>query len=475
MRNFQFLIFVLLLTFSSVGYAQKSAKPLDNKKLKSEINTLLKLKTASQTKIGIYAQDLDTGEVLINVSGKKAFNPASNTKLITSAAALDKLGAEKAWATRISAGSFKNGTVETLYLKSDGDPLIRYNHVLEWAIRLQQLGVKSIKGGIVVDVSSFGDTLPPGFDQFDEDASYRPDISSFSVNYNHVALVVEPTKIGENAELFMRPPNDHVKFVGTVKTVKGRRTKIVSKAVKTKTGTKITVSGTIGEGAYHAILRKRVDYPSIYGANVFKTALESVGIKVDGEIRNGIRPKSSKTLHFHLSEPLWYAITMMNKFSNNFIAEQIYQLIGADKSTKTSVEASQKIVQEFMEKATDAKGFKQLNGSGLYVGNFLSPKQIVDVLSYMSKHHTYPEYAASLAVAGSDGTLRGRLTKGMAKANARGKTGTLSVVSALSGYLKTKSGRRVAYSILFNDPPIHAARMRKIQDAMLLKIAEFNN
>ncbi len=474
MRIFQISLFFLFISLSSSSFAQKSAQRVDNKKLKSDIGKLLRLKTASKTKIGIYVKDLDSGEVLLDMNGKESFNPASNAKLITSAAALDQLGAEKAWATRISAGSFEGGNVNTLYLKSDGDPLIRYNHVLEWAIRLKQLGVKSISGGIIVDVSSFGDTLPPGFGQFDEDASYRPDISSFSVNYNHVAMVVEPQNIGENATIFMRPPNDHVTFSGTVQTVKGGRTKIISKAVKTKNGTKITLSGTIGERASQGVIRKRVDYPSVYGANVFKHALEGVGIKVSGKLRTGVRPDDAKTLHFHLSEPLWYAIMMMNKFSNNFIAEQIYQLIGADNMAKTSLEKSQEIVQNFMEKVTDAKGFKQLNGSGLYVGNLLSPRQIVDVLSYMSTHHTYPEYAASLAVAGADGTLRGRLTKGSAKGNARAKTGTLSVVSALSGYLKTKSGRRVAYSILFNDPPIHAARMRNIQDAMLSKIAEFN-
>ncbi len=468
-------LFLSMIFLSTPLFAQKASKKVKNAKLQGQIQKLMKLKTASQTKIGIYARDLDSGELIVNVGGDGAFNPASNTKLITSAAALDKLGPAKTWATRISAGSFEKGIVKTLYIKSDGDPLIRYNHVLEWAIRLQQLGVKSIIGGIVVDVAAFPDTLPPGFEQFDEDASYRPDIGSFSVNYNHVAVVVEPGKSGEDALIFMRPPNDHVKIIGKVKTTSGRRTKIISKAKRSNRGTTIILSGTIGKDAFHAIIRKRVDYPARYGANVFKHALESVGIKVSGKIRVGTRPENARTLHFHVSEPLWYLIMMMNKYSNNFIAEQLYQVLGADESAKCSLAESRKVVDAFMSKATNPKGFKQLNGSGLYVGNYLSPHQIVDVLGFMSKHHAYPEYKASLAVAGTDGTLRGRLKKGFAKANARAKTGTLSVVSALSGYAKTKSGRRIAFSILFNDPPIHAARMRKIQDAILEKIIAFDH
>lgn len=478
MSYFQSIFFSFLLLFSSSAFAQKAVTP-NTKKLEKEIQKILKVKSASQTKIGIFVRDLNSGEKILNIKGEISYNPASNIKLVTSAAAFEKFGAAKTWATRISAGAFKDGEVKTLYIKSDGDPLIQYSHILEWAIRLKQLGVKKITGGIVVDTSAFPDTLPPAFEQFDEDASYRADISSFSVNYNGVTVVVIPGKAGEKARLVMRPPNDHVVIKGEVMTQKGRRSKVVAKATKTLRGTEINMSGVISERIVKEVYRKRVDYPSLYGASIFKTAMQSMGIKVSGKIRNGVRPEKSITLHFHSSEPLWYVMAMMNKFSNNFVAEQTYQLMGIDKEGNYSAEGSNKTLTEFMKKATkkyksNLDSYQQVNGSGLYVGNKISPRHLVDVLSYMYNSHHYPEFAASLAVGGKDGTLKGRLRKFPAKGNARGKTGTLSAVSALSGYLKTKSGRDVAYSILFNDPPIHGARMRKIQDVILQKIAAYN-
>ena len=173
------LLFVLLL-WSTPVFAQDAT--LDTKKLAADFSKIMAGETVKKTKVGVYAVDVSTGEVLLNLDGEKAFNPASNMKIITSASALDTFGASKVWATRLSAGKLVEGEVKTLYVKSDGDPLLRYEDFVAWAIALKQKGVKSVSGGIVIDNAAFDDTLPPGFEQQDEDASYRPDIGAFSVN-----------------------------------------------------------------------------------------------------------------------------------------------------------------------------------------------------------------------------------------------------------------------------------------------------
>ena len=125
------------------------------------------------------------------------------------------------------------------------------------------------------------------------------------------------------------------------------------------------------------------------------------------------------------------------------------------------------MVEAFAKKVgIDGAGFTSKNGSGLYNGNQLTPRQIVTLLDYMADRPTYPEFGAALAIAGQDGTLRSRLGKGPARGTLRGKTGTLNDVTALAGYLETRSGRRVAYAILINDPPVKAWHLRRVQDEL---------
>jgi len=123
-----------------------------------------------------------------------------------------------------------------------------------------------------------------------------------------------------------------------------------------------------------------------------------------------------------------------------------------------------------MKKLGVADGWKIMNGSGLYDGNLFSPRQLGTLLVAMAEHRFGPEFEASLSIAGSDGTLAGRLkTKDL-----RGKTGTLNSVSALSGYATTASGRHVSYVILFNDTPVRAWTLRDEQDKMAQAITDWS-
>ena len=464
------LLTVLLLLAPAFAGAQQKAK-LDTGALEARIDKILELDELEKSEVGIYAIDVETNEVLYAKDADDAFNPASNIKLVTAAVALETVGPHFVWGTRISAESVDDdGVVKgPLYLKSEGDPLVLWEDLLSWAAELRAVGVEKVTGGIVVDDTDFADGfIPPGYDQKDEDASYRAPIGAVSLNFNSQTVVVRPAdKVGEKAEAYLWPPNSNVELVNDVDTVSGGRERISATSKAKGDGTRIRIRGSIGADAEPAYVRKRIDNPSLFAGSAFVKALELAGITVEGGVRRGERPDGTRTLIYKQSEPLAHVVVLMNKWSNNFLAEMLYRHLGRGKGGANTARA-RKAVNGFMDGVgAGGKGFKTYNGSGLYDGNTITPRQIVTLLDYMTEQPTYPEFAASMALGGTDGTLSSRLGGPSTKGVLRAKTGTLNDVTALSGYLETKSGRQVAYSILINEPPVRAWKLRRVQDEIV--------
>lgn len=465
------LLFVMLA--AAPAFAQK----IDTSGVDRELKKVLAFDHLQKSKVGIYAIDIETDEVVYALNADEPFNPASNVKLVTAAAALETLGPEHVFITRLAAtsdGSTINGPV---YLQGNGDPLLMWADLLAMASELRARGVTKITGGVVVDDSAFSDGfIPPGFDQKDEDASYRAPVGAASVHYNAQTVVVRPgLKSGEAARIHLIPPNDHVEIVNSIKTGNGTRARITAASEASGDGTKITLGGTIGSNAETQFVRKRIDNPTLFTGSAMLTALRTVGIEVDGEARAGKRPGGTKTLVYHESPPLAYVVFLMNKWSNNFMAEMLYRQVSAA-GKPADAARSAKFIEQFLSTAgVDTKGFQSLNGSGLYTGNEITPRQIVKLLDWMTERPTYPEFAAALAVAGQDGTLSKRLAKPITRGTLRGKTGTLNEVTALSGYLVTKSGRTLAYALLINDPPVRAWQLRRVQDELAEALAGLDN
>ncbi|QDG50942.1 D-alanyl-D-alanine carboxypeptidase/D-alanyl-D-alanine-endopeptidase [Persicimonas caeni] len=462
--------------------AQQQADPAFDReatKLAGQIKAILAGSDVTAGKVGIHAVDVATGQVLHSQGADEPMNPASNMKLITSAAALDKFGPQYTFGTKLMAKEVDDGTIKgSLYVKGNGEAFLLHEDVLDWAGQLRQKGIEKIEGDIVIDDTAFNAAyLPPGFEQKNEDASYRSPIGAVSVNFNAVTAIVEPAgKAGEKPEVRMYPPNEHVEIVNQATTYEGRRRRIGVKSVPTEEGTKLVITGKIGtQASPYRSRRKRIDNPPAFAGSVLANSLEMVGIAFDGEVKTGQAPDGADVVVSHNSQPLSYVVLAMNKWSNNFMAEQVMRTLGGDDQTASTWDAARQEATAFLKKAgIDTSTVTIHNGSGLYDGNLVSPKQFVQLLRYMSSHKWAPEYMTSLAVAGVDGTLERRMTGEQTTANVRGKTGTLNEVSALSGYLRTESGRLVAFSVLFNDPPKRAWRYRPVQDRIVEAIAGFD-
>jgi D-alanyl-D-alanine carboxypeptidase/D-alanyl-D-alanine-endopeptidase (penicillin-binding protein 4) len=449
------------------------------KGLERTIAAILAGSDVTQGTVGVHAVDVASGEVLFSRHADEPMNPASNIKLITSAAALDKFGPQHTFQTKLTATQVDAGSVKgSLYVKGDGEAFLLFEDVLDWAGELRQKGITKIEGDIVIDDTAFDKGyLPPGYEQKDEDASYRSPIGAVSINFNSVKAVVDPAKkSGDAARVRLVPPNDHVEIVNKTTTVEGRRRLIRVASEPTKDGTRLVITGKIGRDASSFVSRgKRIDNPPVFAGAVLAGALEMVGVEFDGVVKTGAAPEGADVLVAHSSQPLSYVILAMNKWSNNFMAEQVLRTLGSKDDAASTWEASKQEVLAFLKEAgIDTSTLSIHNGSGLYDGNEVSPRQFVELLRHMNDHKWAPEYLTSLALAGTDGTLARRMTDGLAMANVRAKTGTLNEVSALSGYVRTKSGRMVAFSVLINDPPRRAWFYRPVQDRIVEAMAGFD-
>lgn len=443
------------------------AQPLDVR-----IDALIaKTDLGSDAKIGLSVVDLATGKTLYARNADVALNPASNAKLVTTAAALERLGPEHRYATRIwtEASGVVDGVVEgKLYLQGGGDPSLVTGEIYELAGQLRSAGIERVRGPILVDAGRFdADGLPPGFEQKDEFASHRAPGGAMSVNYNTFEVHARPGKaIGDAPTLLVEPPIPSIEVVSEATTVAGNRNKL-SVASKQEGGKIIvTFKGEVGISNGPSSYRYPVADPSRYAGELLVLALTQRGIKVGKPtVETGDVPRDAQLLATFRSESLSELCRSVNKWSNNFMAEQILRTLVPDDGATAA--ASLELLRKYtVDIGMPQDGLVLGNGSGLYANNMISPASLTYLLAHVYADFRFrSDFIASLAIMGGDGTTRSRLSGSAADGWLRVKTGTLDDVSALSGYAGATGRDPIAFSIIFNGlERRHRAKARELQD-----------
>ncbi|MEM6295210.1 MAG: D-alanyl-D-alanine carboxypeptidase/D-alanyl-D-alanine-endopeptidase [Myxococcota bacterium] len=455
--------------------------PEEDPTLAGQIDLLLDQPLFEDATVGVHVYDLESGETLYARGADLPLNPASNVKLFTTAAALLVHGPEHRYATRLLrgdgalAGSVLSGDV---YFKGSGDPNLVTEDLLVLAAELRARGIRKITGGVVVDASAFDqDELPPGFDQKNELASYRAPSGAASVNFNTFVVRAAPgAKAGAAALVGLDPPIAGIKLINKATTAEGRRRKLFADVEAKGSTIEITFRGTIGEDASAGRYRYPVVDPSRNAGNVLVYALRQNGIKLGRRtVKVGKAPRDARALATHFSDPLSLLIRSVNKFSNNFMAEQVLKTLapaGAPASFEAAVSAERTALERL---GVDLNGARLTNGSGLYDTNRVTPQHVTTLLAKMFGDFRYrADYLASLAVMGVDGTTRSRLADTDATRWVRVKTGTLDGISALSGYAGAKGRKPIVFSVLFNDLPQGATgAARTVQNDVALLVSRF--
>jgi D-alanyl-D-alanine carboxypeptidase/D-alanyl-D-alanine-endopeptidase (penicillin-binding protein 4) len=429
----------------------------DRQELKKALQEVLDHPSMSAARVGVVVHSLEDGKPLFAENADELLNPASNMKLVTAAATLARLGPEYRFSTEFltDAEVGADGRVKVLYVRGKGDPTLTSERLFLISTQLFHAGVRHVDQ-IVVDDSWFGDgPYPPGYEQDTGDYAYLAPTGALSLNWNTVAVYLRPGSApGATAIAEVEPKSEYLVTEGSLRTGKRRQHRWRVKSEPLSNGRqKLLLSGTVGRPD---VVRRRVGHPELYFGHTLAEYLRDRGVKVrKSAVKRGTVPESAKILHVAWSDTFDIVLKVMNKYSQNFVAEQLLKTLGAEiKGAPGTTAKGVEVVEEFLarEVGIPRGTYVMRNGSGLNDTNRMSATQITRILVHMQKQFAMAsEFVSSVPIAGKDGTLRNRFSGSVAESTLRAKTGTLENVSALAGYVEAQSGRRYAFTFLVND------------------------
>ena len=429
---------------------------------------------------GIKIHSLERDETLYSVHSGRPFVPASNVKLLTTAVALKRLGPDYRFKTRLYADKQIDKEVlkGDIYIKGFGDPNLVTEQMWLLVNELKSLPLREIRGDIIADDSFFDDNLRIKTWEKGGVEAYNAPLGALSFNFNTVTVHVSPgKKPGDKPVVVVDPDIEFIRVENRARTVpKSKRSRLIVNRIDRGIHNEITVSGVISVDHLRETYYLNITRPTYYAAKVFRAYLRQSGIKVTGKVRLGIVPEGTDELLNHESMPLSLTLRGLNKFSNNFVAEQILKTIGAEiygspGTTLNGLRAMDEYMKSLKYKPEE---FSILDGSGLSRQNRLSPDQIVSILHDMYIDlGVYPEFISALGVMGRDGNVLKRMNGYNSAERVRVKTGTLNSVSALSGYFQSADGEMFAFSMLMNGLKCSHRRAKILQDKILREGLKF--
>jgi D-alanyl-D-alanine carboxypeptidase len=520
--------------------------------LHTEIDALLNVEWLRYGYCGVVVRDLQTGETLYKRDSERMLIPASNMKLLVSAAALHRLGPEYRFRTRVwmRGTLLPDGTLHgDLILQGLGDATLEMRGLETLAQQVHQAGVQRVQGYLLYDDSWLdAERYGFGWSSDDEPYGYQAQMSALCAERNAVRLYAKPaTQVGEPAQLRLEPATDYVELVNRTRTVERGAANTGIRATRTRARNQIIIEGTLPLGGEEVFVgRYSVENPSRYAAHLFRQALQAAGVVVERGIVPALTPSPSPTgwergvgahgsapyrssspalrergiipiaetystktqaiedplrkvppasrgnrtdarfpsrsggnlkeggipemtlLAEHLSPPMREVVALINKPSDNLITEITLKTLGKEIRGAGTTAAGVQVLREFLQSAGLEMGAVHIvDGSGLSRINGVSAENFVRLLEYMHRSPHAEAFRESLPVYGVDGTLRNRLRGTPVQGNGYAKTGSLNRVSSLSGYLRTKSGRWLAFSIIMNAYNAAGSDARALQDRLV--------
>jgi len=489
-------------------------EPKVTKTLPSSITNLLKKYKIPEDNLSIYVRDLYSSKPLLEHNADILRSPASTMKLLTTYAALKELGPNYSWRTEVwLRGDLKDGVLAgDLILKGYGDPFLVYENFWKLVKTLRDKGLKEIQGDIIIDNSFFSlPTYDPAAFDGKPFRVYNAQVSALMFNFQATRFLFRPVidddndkndnnakgktekksvinknKKGErktkrktkrkkknatgHVDIIPLPQIIGFEFDNQVKLTRGRcrRSHYKPKFSKDKSG-KLIIKGSYSAKCKQQFILRTVSTPEEHAFNAFRDFWTDLHGILKGHLKIGRVRAGDKRFHVYSSPTLGQQIRLINKWSNNVMTRQLLLTLGARLfGAPATPEKGQRAVLQILEKNNiDTEGIQLENGSGLSRIAKITARQMGSLLETAYRDAYMPEFMASLSLPGVDGTLVNRFRKEDLRGRSHLKTGTLNFVTAISGYMLNRSGKRLVVVIQHNGKKTGGGRGAKIQNALL--------
>lgn len=427
-----------------------------------------------ESAVGVYVHEIGAPQPVLAVGAERPLNPASSMKLLTTYAALDLLGPAYAWTTDMyTDGTLAQGVLSgNLYLKGSGDPKFTLEQFWLLLRNLRARGVRDIRGDLVLDRQFFADTNhdPAGFDD-QPMRPYNTGPSALLVNFKAVTLQFIPDSTTRTVRITAEPPLPQVQIINNLKPIDGACGDWVGRLRLDAQGNGDSAR-LVFNGSYALDCGERSRNYSVLGHRQYVGALftqlwRELGGAFSGPVRDGTTPSSARLLISATSPALAEIVRDINKYSNNVMARQLFLTLGAaDGMAPATPEKTNIIINQWLiSKGLSVPELVLENGSGLSRNERINARNLGAVLLSTWASPVMPELMASLPVAAVDGTLKKRLKNAAIAGQAHVKTGSLSGVRSIAGYVLDAQGNRAVVVFMVNHA--NAFNAQAAQDALL--------
>lgn len=481
------LIFLLFYLYILNGRTTLAHALTEDDTLDQKLSEIFKHDPAIKGALaGVSVRSATTGKIIYEHYGDLRLKPASNLKLMTAAAALSVLGENYTFSTSL----FTDGQVVgnmifgNLFLKGKGDPTLLKEDFDHFAEHLLQMGITSIQGDLIGDDTWYDNVrLSVDLPWSDEQTYYGAQISALTASpnkdYDAGSVIIEVLpgkKEGQQAQIMISPKTNYIKIVNLTETVQSDGSKNIDIFREHGTNT-ISIKGTIPIKSTKVTEWIAVSNPTNYALDLFKQSIEDKGIVINGKVRRGAVPNNANFLKSHQSMPLSELLVPFMKLSNNVHAETLIKEMGKVKKGEGSWEKGLEVLEsKLIDFGVNTDTILIRDGSGISHLNLIPANELTKLLFTVQHEPWYNTFLHSLPIAGEKGklvggTLRHRMNQPLIKGKVKAKTGTLTSVSSLSGYVETLNGEELIFSVILNNL-IDEEKGKELEDRIIEKLVQ---
>ncbi|OCQ90145.1 D-alanyl-D-alanine carboxypeptidase/D-alanyl-D-alanine-endopeptidase [Nostoc sp. MBR 210] len=435
------------------------------------IDTAINRPLFSRARWGILVKNLVSTQTLYSHDAEKYFIPASNTKLLTTAAALKQLGAD--FRIRTSVYQEADGSLRVV---GRGDPSLKNTQLIELAKQLRQQGVTQVTNLIADDSYFQGEVVNPSWQWEDVQADYGAPVNSLILNENAAVLTVLPQTVGNPLQIKWADPTEAYQWRVENNSVTVQKDEPGLVEIKRDLkGAVLYLQGQLPVNAAPEVTAIAVFDPTQNFLRKFRQSLAAAGISVQqtSSANGGNNEREVATIE---SPPLSDLLTETNVNSNNLFAEALLRILAHKQQltkNQNTADVGLKVMQETLTQfGVNPNSYSVFDGSGLSRKNLISPEALVQLLEAIATSPEAKVFRATLPVAGVSGSLKSRFRNTSAQGIVQAKTGTLRGVVALSGYIDSPQYEPLVFSIIVNQSDQPASTIRQAIDEIVVLLTQ---